>query len=232
MLAGFFALLSNILFFTGYIQNSESFEKPLSKEEEKILLDKVSQNDKKAKDELAKHNLRLVVHIVKKYASYGDNDELISVGNLGLAKAINSFSLDKNTQFATYAAKCIENEILMCIRANKKHRETKSLYEPIGYDKDGNDITLIDLIKEDEEDSYKEVEQTFLQESLTKVINATLNEREIGILKLRYGLSGSNVYTQEEIAKKYKISRSYVSRLETKALNKMRKYINENGITF
>lgn len=231
MLAGFFALLSNILFFTGYISNKNSFEKPLDKEKEKELLEKVKENDSAAKDELAKHNLRLVVHIVKKYASYGDNDELVSVGNVGLAKAINSYSEDKKTQFATFAAKCIENEILMYIRANKKYKETKSLYEPIGYDKDGNDITLIDLISDEEENAFKDFEKKLINETFEKMFKACLSDREKEILNLRYGLFGNTVHTQEEIAKKYKISRSYVSRIETKALNKLRTYIKANDIT-
>ena len=122
MLTGFFALLSNILFFTGYI-DGKSFAKPLSKDKELELLRKIKAGDINAKNKLAEHNMRLVVHIVKKYASYGDNDELISVGNLGLSKAINTFDVDRQTVFATYAARCIENEILMSIRANKKYKD-------------------------------------------------------------------------------------------------------------
>lgn len=229
MLTGFFALISNILFFTGYI-DGKSFAKPLSKDKELELLRKIKAGDINAKNKLAEHNMRLVVHIVKKYASYGDNDELISVGNLGLSKAINTFDVDRQTVFATYAARCIENEILMSIRANKKYKDNLSLYEPISFDKDGNEVSLIDIIADEEESILDKLEKKEIKEKMELMLDAVLDEREREIIKYRYGLSNNGVLTQQEIADKYNISRSYVSRIETKSLLKLRKYMLTNKI--
>lgn len=231
-LMGIFALLSNLLFFSGYIKNKNCFPKPLSAEKEKELLDKIAAGDKAARDELIKHNMRLVVHIVKKYTNYGDNDELISVGSIGLIKAVNSFHDGKGTQFATYASKCIENEILMVIRAGKKYKNTKSLYEPVSFDKDGNEVTLIDLIEQEDESVISKVESKILQEKLLGVAEKVLEGREYEIIMLRYGINADKAYTQNEVAEKYDISRSYVSRIEKKALFKLRRYIEECGLEF
>lgn len=230
MLTGFFALLSNILFFTGYIELKNAFKKPLTKERETELLYKIKQGDIKAKEELTEHNMRLVVHIVKKYASYGDNDELISVGNLGLVKAINTFDVDRHTVFATYAARCIENEILMSIRANKKHRENISIYEPISFDKDGNEVSLIDIIADNEENVLDKLEKEEIKQIVENLLFVVLDDRERDIIIKRYGLDDNRSYTQQEIADIYNISRSYVSRIETKALSKLQKYILKNKI--
>lgn len=231
-LSGIFALLSNLLFFSGYIKNKNCFPKPLSPEKEKELLERIEKGDKEARDELIKHNMRLVVHIVKKYANYGDNDELISVGSIGLIKAVNSYHDGKGTQFATYASRCIENEILMVIRAGRKYRNTKSLYEPVSYDKDGNEVTLIDLIGQEEESVISKVESKIVQEKLLAVAKKTLDDREYEIITLRYGIDCDKACTQNEVAEKFGISRSYVSRIEKKALFKMRKYMEEHGLTF
>lgn len=231
MLSGFFALISNVLFFTGYINNA-AFDRPLSKEKEKELIIKIRNGDEKAKNELAKHNMRLVAHVVKKYSSYNDNDELISVGNIGLLKAINTFDINKGFQFSTYAARCIENEILMCIRANKRYREVKSIYEPISIDADGNDSVLLDMIGSDEDDVISQIEKDLLSEKMDKLLKKCLTKDEYKIICMRYGINGSNVYTQKEIAKEFKISRSYVSRIETKAIKKIRDYIGENNVKF
>ncbi len=231
-LSGIFALLSNLLFFSGYIKNKNCFPKPLSAEAEKQLLDKIAQGDKNAKDELIRHNMRLVVHIVKKYTNYGDNDELISVGSIGLIKAVNSFHDGKGTQFATYASRCIENEILMVIRAGKKYKNTKSLYEPVSYDKDGNEVTLIDLIGQEDESVISKVESRIVQEKLLSVAKKVLDEREYEIIMLRYGINEDKAYTQNEVAEKYDISRSYVSRIEKKALFKLKCYIEDHGLQF
>ena len=231
-LSGIFALLSNLLFFSGYIKNKNCFPKPLSAEAEKQLLDKIAQGDKNAKDELIRHNMRLVVHIVKKYTNYGDNDELISVGSIGLIKAVNSFHDGKGTQFATYASRCIENEILMVIRAGKKYKNTKSLYEPVSYDKDGNEVTLIDLIGQEDESVISKVESRIVQEKLLSVAKKVLDEREYEIIMLRYGINEDKAYTQNEVAEKYDISRSYVSRIEKKALFKLKCYIEDHGLKF
>ncbi len=231
-LSGIFALLSNLLFFSGYIKNKNCFPKPLSPEKEKELLERIEKGDKEARDDLIKHNMRLVVHIVKKYANYGDNDELISVGSIGLIKAVNSYHDGKGTQFATYASRCIENEILMVIRAGRKYRNTKSLYEPVSYDKDGNEVTLIDLIGQEEESVISKVESKIVQEKLLAVAKKTLDDREYEIITLRYGIDCDKACTQNEVAEKFGISRSYVSRIEKKALFKMRKYMEEHGLTF
>lgn len=232
ILSGIFALLGNLLFFSGYVKNKNCFPKPLSPEKERELLDAIAKGDREARDELIRHNMRLVVHIVKKYANYGDNDELISVGSIGLIKAVNSFHEGKGTQFATYASKCIENEILMVIRAGKKYRNTKSLYEPVSYDKDGNEVTLIDLIGMEEESVISKVESRIVQEKLIDVAKKVLDEREFEIIMLRYGINADKAYTQNEVAEKYAISRSYVSRIEKKALFKLRRFIEECGLQF
>lgn len=232
LLGGIFALLSNLLFFSGYVKNKNCFPKPLSPEKERDLLNKIAEGDREARDELIKHNMRLVVHIVKKYSNYGDNDELISVGSIGLIKAVNSYHEGKGTQFATYASKCIENEILMVIRAGKKYRNTKSLYEPVSYDKDGNEVTLIDLIGLDEESVISKVESRIVQEKLIEIAKKVLDEREYEIVMLRYGINADKAYTQNEVAEKYGISRSYVSRIEKKALFKLRRFIEESGLGF
>ena len=231
-LSGIFALLSNLLFFSGYVKNKNCFPKPLSPEKERELLEKIASGDREARDELIRHNMRLVVHIVKKYSTYGDNDELISVGSIGLIKAVNSFHDGKGTQFATYASKCIENEILMVIRADKKYRNTKSLYEPVSYDKDGNEVTLIDLIGMDEESVISKVESRIVQKKLIEIAKKVLDDREYEIIMLRYGINADKAHTQNEVAEKYGISRSYVSRIEKKALFKLRRYIEEVGLQF
>lgn len=231
-LSGIFALLSNLLFFSGYVKNKNCFPKPLSPEKERELLDKIASGDREARDELIRHNMRLVVHIVKKYSTYGDNDELISVGSIGLIKAVNSFHDGKGTQFATYASKCIENEILMVIRADKKYRNTKSLYEPVSYDKDGNEVTLIDLIGMDEESVISKVESRIVQKKLIEIAKKVLDDREYEIIMLRYGINADKAHTQNEVAEKYGISRSYVSRIEKKALFKLRRFIEEVGLQF
>lgn len=231
-LSGIFALLSNLLFFSGYVKNKNCFPKPLSPEKERELLEKIASGDREARDELIRHNMRLVVHIVKKYSTYGDNDELISVGSIGLIKAVNSFHDGKGTQFATYASKCIENEILMVIRADKKYRNTKSLYEPVSYDKDGNEVTLIDLIGIDEESVISKVESRIVQKKLIEIAKKVLDDREYEIIMLRYGINADKAHTQNEVAEKYGISRSYVSRIEKKALFKLRRFIEEVGLQF
>lgn len=231
-LSGLLAILSNIFFFTGYIQNVNAFPKPLSSEREKELLEEMFKGSKEAKEELAKHNMRLVVHIVKKYSNFHDNDELISVGSIGLVKALNSYSKDKGTQFATYAARCIENEILMTLRANKKNMNNKSLYEPISFDKEGNEVTLIDLIGQEEESVINIVENKMATQKLMEIIKTQLTEREYKIISMRYGLENQEPLTQKQVAKYFNISRSYVSRIETKVLSKLKAYLTKEKIYF
>ncbi|MEG1395236.1 MAG: RNA polymerase sporulation sigma factor SigK [Clostridia bacterium] len=232
IIAGLFSLLSNIFFFSSYVSEKNSFPQKLEPDEEKTLLEQMWAGDAQARDLLIQHNMRLVAHIVKKYSSYNDSDELISIGSIGLIKAINTYSKDKGTQLATYSARCIENEILMTLRANKKLKANKSLYEPISFDKDGNEVTLIDLLSQDEESVMSQVENDIISEKLTKLVKENLSGREYEIICMRYGLNKTQTLTQKQIAKQYNISRSYVSRIETKALKTLREYMDSNNISF
>ena len=223
------ALLKNLIIFSSYVTEKSSFPKPLSKEKEKEYLDKSTQGDNEAKEILVKHNLRLVAHIAKKYSNYGDNDELISIGSIGLIKAIESFKPDKGTQLATYASRCIENEILMTMRTSKKHRSNVSLNEPIGVDKDGNELVIMDMLCDDCS-VIEDVENSIMMEKLLRITKAVLDEREYEIIRLRYGLGGCGALTQREVAKKFDISRSYVSRIEKKALEKIKRSVNKEDL--
>ncbi len=220
MIEAFYAVLAKLFFFTGAFENT--YPRPLSKEEEEKYLILAKQGDKSAKDILVKHNMRLVAHIVKKYTGAAETDDMISVGSIGLIKAINSYEVGHGTRLATYTARCIENEILMLIRAGKKHKNNVSLSEPVGTDKDGNELTLMDLLFEKEDSVFAGVEQSFLQEKFLSAIKRLLNERETTVIVLRYALCGGAPLAQREVAKKLKISRSYVSRIEKKALEKLR----------
>ncbi len=220
----FLYFLSKIFCFTSYVNNKGSFPKPLPPDEEKKYLEAAKNGDKAAREILIRHNLRLVAHIVKKYSNAGEADDLISVGSIGLIKGIETFEYGKGSQLATYAAKCIENEILMYIRANKKHRQNVSLGESVGTDKEGNEITLMDILPMREESVFSKVETNILMERIVKIIETQLPEREREIIKLRYGI-GSVSHTQIEVAEKLGISRSYVSRIEKKALGKIGKAV-------
>lgn len=213
----FLTFLSKVFCFSAYIKNNGSFPKPLSEEEEKKYLELCRQGDSNAREILIRHNLRLVAHIVKKYSGAGEADDLISVGSIGLIKGIQTFEYGKGSQLATYAARCIENEILMYIRANKKHKNNVSLSDSVGSDKDGNDITLIDVLSVPAESVVESVENKMMMEKIKEYVKA-LPERERLIIYLRYGLYNGVAYTQLQVAKKLKISRSYVSRIEKRAL--------------
>ena len=215
-------LLGKIVFFTGTIGNKNAFLKPLPKEEEERYLALAMQGDKNAKDTLVRHNMRLVAHIVKKYAGVAETDDLISVGSIGLIKAINTYHPSHGTSLATYTARCIENEILMLIRANKKHKNTVSLSDPVGTDKDGNELTLMDLLFEKEDCVFEAVEHSIQREKLLDQIKKILSEREYSILCLRYALKGGVPLPQREVALVMKISRSYISRIEKQAIEKLR----------
>ena len=232
MLESFFLMLKNLLIFSSYVENKNSFPKPLSREMEAEYLNRAENGDKEAVELLIKHNLRLVAHIAKKYSNYPDSDELISIGSIGLIKAINTFQQGKGTQLATYAARCIENEILMTLRVNKKHRNNVSLSEPVGTDREGNEITLIDLVSLDEDSVITDVENRLLVEKLMEVVKNNLDKREYEIITMRYGLNNTPALTQREVAKKFEISRSYISRIEKKAINKIREKIKEDDIVF
>ncbi len=174
--------------------------------------------------------MRLVVHVAKKYVDALDPSDMVSIGSIGLIKAIDTFRYDRGTQFATYAARCIENEILMAIRANKKHKVCVSLTSTIGADKEGNEITLMDTIEAPDGDVAKIVEKKECERELSEIVKTVLTEREYLIVKYRYGLEGADVLPQREIAKKLGISRSYISRIETKVLQKLKEYLGENDI--
>ncbi len=222
-------LLKNLIIFSSYMTEKSSFPKPLSKEKEQEYLTLSAAGDKDAKEILVKHNLRLVAHIAKKYSNYGDNDELISIGSIGLIKAIESFKSDKGTSLATYASRCIENEILMTMRTTKKHRSNVSLNEPIGVDKDGNELVIMDMLESDQ-NVIEDVENSIMMEKLTQITKAALDEREYEIIKMRYGLENCAALTQREVAKTFDISRSYVSRIEKKAIEKIKKSVNKDEL--
>ena len=224
-----FALLKNLFIYSSYVSEKSSFPMPLSKEKEKFYLDKAESGDKEAKDILIKHNLRLVAHVAKKYANYGDNDELISVGSIGLIKAVSTYNQGKGTGLATYASRCIENEILMMLRASKKHKNNVSLSEPIGVDKEGNELTVIDMIADDK-DVIDDVERDILMERLVEVTKECLDKREYDIIKHRYGLDGNGALTQREVANMFDISRSYISRIEKKAIEKIREHVSREDL--
>ena len=210
------------MLFTGSFSDGTSYPKPLSAAEEEKYLKLAKQGDKHAKDMLVKHNMRLVAHIVKKYNGAAETDDMISVGSIGLIKAINTYEVGHGTRLATYTARCIENEILMLIRAGKKHKKNVSLSDPVGCDKDGNELTLMDLLFEKEDKVFGSVEQSLMQEKFLCAIKKLLSERETVIICMRYALAGGAPMAQREVAAKLKISRSYVSRIEKKALEKLR----------
>ena len=219
---------SPILFGVGYIQSGNLFPEPLNSEDEKKYLIKMKQGDKEAKNILIERNLRLVAHVAKKYASTNiDQDDLISIGSIGLIKGINSFDMDKNFKLATYVAKCIENEILMYIRSNKKRAYDVYLNEPIGKDKDDNEVTLQEVLENNERNVEDEVDLKFKIKILYEKMKKILKDREKIIIELRFGLNGKKPKTQKEIAKMMNISRSYVSRIESKAISKLASEIKE-----
>lgn len=223
--------LKDMLFFTGSYSNNV-FPDPLSKEEEDKYIEKMLKGNKEARNKLIEHNLRLVAHIVKKFESKSsDNDDLISIGTIGLIKGIDSYNNEKSTRITTYAARCIENEILMYFRSNKKNQNTVSLNDSIGFDKEGNEINLIDVLQEKSEDIADTLHTKDNINLLNKYLNL-LTDREKEIIIKRYGLMLQQEKTQKEIAKELGISRSYVSRIEKRALTKILKEFikNQNNI--
>ena len=228
----FVAFMQKIMLFSSYINNNSSFPKPLTKAEEQAYLEAFKSGDERAKEILIHHNLRLVAHVVKKYSQADEADDLISVGSLGLIKAINTYKFGHGTQFSTYAARCIENEILMLIRANKKHKSNISVEDILGKDDDGNEITIGDLSYDDNSNIELIAEQKNISEKLDVVLCRYLNKREYQIICMRYGLMGSPSLPQREVAVKLGISRSYISRLEKKAIEIVRKYIDPKEYGF
>lgn len=215
--------VSGLLFFALHVLGNGSFPKPLSAKEEKETIEKVQQGDKAAIDKLTVHNLRLVAHIVKKYYSNNkDQEDLISIGTIGLIKAVHTFKPDKNIRFSTYASRCIENEILMHFRSLKKTSQNMYMNDPIDVDKNGNPLTLLDIIPSDinlEDDIEVKVRGELAKDLIEKV----LNPREKIIIKMRFGIDTLEPLTQREVAQKLNISRSYVSRIEKKALATLKK---------
>ena len=220
----FIALLGQyVCFYILHVCSGGSFPKPLSKKDEEYYLERLKEGDNEARNKLIEHNLRLVAHIIKKY--YGtkcEQDDLVSIGTLGLIKAINTFKPDKKIRLSSYASRCIENEILMHLRAVKKTERDVSLNETIDTDKDGNPLTLMDIMKVDD-NILDELDMKLNSKKLGQYITEELNSREKTVIILRYGLNGKKPMTQKEIAKMLDISRSYVSRIETKALKTLRK---------
>ncbi len=227
-LGGFLTFLHSAVFVVGYIVNNNLFPEPLSAEEEKLYLEKYEGGDEEARNILIEKNLRLVAHVAKKYASSNvSNDDLISIGTIGLIKGINSFKTSKGVKLATYVSKCIDNEILMYLRSYKKVAAEVHLNEPIGKDKDDNEVTLLEVLENDERNIEDEIDLKMKVKKLYEKIETVLKEREKDILKMRYGLNGTKPKTQNQIAKMLGISRSYVSRIETKAIGKLAKEIKE-----
>lgn len=223
-MSGIFAaiayLFKEVMVFVSYVKNN-AFPQPLSEKDEKKYLERMETGDEEARNILIEHNLRLVAHIVKKFENTGeDAEDLISIGTIGLIKAIESYSRGKGTKLATYAARCIENEILMHLRALKKTRKDVSLHDPIGQDKEGNEISLIDVLKEDNEDIVETIQLSMEKKKIYEFIHI-LDRREQQVVVARFGLDNKKERTQREIAKELQISRSYVSRIEKRALLKL-----------
>ena len=222
-------IVNNLFFFTGSYSNNV-FPDPLSKEEEDKYVELMLTGDKEARAKLIEHNLRLVAHIVKKFeTSTNDVDDLIGIGTVGLIKGIDSFSPNKNVRLTTYIAKCAENEILMYFRADKKNSKNISLFDGISYDKDGNEVTIIDILKTEEPDFAEDI---YINDNikLLKEYMKILTPREREVLTKRYGLDNTDEITQKEIAKKLGISRSYISRIEKRAITKiLREFIKKEG---
>ena len=221
--------LSYMVVGVGYIASNNLFPEPLSLEEEKEYLILHKKGDENAKNILIERNLRLVAHIVKKYSNTNIlQEDLISIGTIGLIKGINSFDIDKNYKLGTYVSRCIENEILMYLRANKKYVLDVYLNEPIGKDKDDNVVTLQEVLEEKQKDIEDEIDLKFQIENLYKKMEKVLSKREKTIIRLRYGLDGEKSKTQKEISKKLNISRSYVSRIENAAIHKLFKELEKD----
>lgn len=228
MLSGFLHFLQTAVFSVGYISGTQLFPEPLSSNEEKLCLEKMKQGDEDARNLLIERNLRLVAHICKKYSNSNvEQDDLISIGTIGLIKGINSYNIDKGSRLSTYVSRCIDNEILMHFRATKKLNSEVFLNEPIGKDKDDNVVTLQEVLENDERSVEDSVDLKFKIKLLYEKMKNILKDRERTILELRFGLDGHKPKTQIEIAQSMGISRSYVSRIETKAIGKLAKELKE-----
>lgn len=227
-LIGFITFLQSAVFMLGYISNNSLFPEPLSQEEEKMYLERYEKGDEEARNILIERNLRLVAHVCKKYIGTKiEQDDLISIGTIGLIKGINSFKVDKGVRLSTYVSRCIDNEILMYLRSTKKLNAEVYLEDTIGTDKDDNTVTLKEVIEANDKSIEDEVDTKFKIKKVYQKIKEILKDRERLIIELRFGLDGSKPKTQKQIAKMMGISRSYVSRIETKAINKLANEIKE-----
>lgn len=230
MLTFFMQAIQSVLLLLSYVANGNAFPKPLSEEEEREYLRRWKTGDIEARNTLIEHNLRLVAHIAKKYTgSVRDHEDLLSIGTIGLIKGITSFDPDKGVRLATYAARCVNNEILMLLRAQKKEQGDVSLQESIGTDKEGNQIMLMEVMSNEEEDVFDEINNDVEIKQLYQNLRQELEPREQEVIIRRYGLIDGNCLPQREIAKRLHISRSYVSRIEKRALAKLKKGIREDG---
>lgn len=215
--------LERLFFLISFVKNTHAFAKPLTAAEEAEYVRKMAEGDMGAADTLIEHNMRLVAHIARKYACAGaDSDDMISIGSIGLIKGVRSYRPDKGIRLSAYISRCIENEILMAIRASKKLQRETSIEEPLGLDREGNHITFGDILSRDGDEIVEQVGSEIELEKLLRQITSCLEERERQIILLRYGIGGTKEYTQNEVAHKLGISRSYVSRLEKKAIGKLR----------
>ena len=221
------AVVKGTLLLFGYL-NNQVFPQPLDAEEERHCLDELQNGSEEARNKLIEHNLRLVAHVVRKYESSGEDlEDLISIGIIGLIKAIRTYNNERGVRLATYAARCIENEVLMHLRNIKKLKQEVSIYDPIGYDKEGNEISLIDILTSDSE-IIEQIDARLQEEKVIKNLGV-LNRRERQVIEMRYGIFSGLKETQRDIAKKLGISRSYVSRIEKRAVNKLVKEISCQG---
>lgn len=224
----FIEFLKSAVFLLGYISSNNLFPEPLSAEDEKMYLEQMKAGSEEARNILIERNLRLVAHICKKYTTAkAEQDDLISIGTIGLIKGINSFEATKGVRLATYVARCIDNEILMYLRSSKKLNAEVYLEDPIGKDKDDNTVTLQEVLENDERSIEEEVDLKFKIKKLYNKMKEVLKDREKSIIELRFGLKGTKPKTQHEIAEMMGISRSYVSRIETKAIGKLAKEFKE-----
>ena len=209
---------SRISLFSTFVDTVQGFPKPLSSQQEREEFEKMKNGDKKAREKLVSHNLRLVAHIVKKYTNSLEADDLLSVGTIGLIKAVDSFDYSKNVQFSTYAARCINNEILMLIRSNKKHKNVVSLNSLTTNCDEDKDLELIDVLSTDDDEIFNTIENNLMVQKMKDIINRKLDDREKAVIRLRYGIDCKRAMTQKEVAETLGISRSYISRIENKTL--------------
>ena len=223
-------LIQDALFMLGVLSRGNAFPKPLSREEEAALIERMAQGDREAREKLIEHNLRLAAYIARKYTVAGyDQEDLISIGTIGLIKGVGTFKSGTGTQLSTYCARCIENEILMCLRSSQKRKGEVSIHEPIGADSEGNEITLIDVLGTDEEQVHQEVERRLSLTRIRQLVNTRLRGRERTVIEMRYGLLDGKAHAQHEVAELLGISRSYVSRIEKKAMERLKEAFETGG---